>query len=169
MQHQLKVALAAVVASLACAQSVTAAQPLRLNSENSHYFTFRGKPFIFLSSGEHYGAVLNLDFNYTKYLDTLAADGLNGTRTWSGAYCEPASAFNIAHNTLAPKTRRYLTPWARGSQPGYANGGNKFDLTQWDPAYFKRLKDFMTQASSHGVVVEVNLFCPFYEDTIWRS
>ena len=25
----------------------------------------------------------------------------------------------------------------------------------------------MTQASSHGVVVEVNLFCPFYEDTIW--
>jgi hypothetical protein len=48
--------------------------------------SFRGKPTALVTSGEHYGAVLNLDFDYAKYLDTLSADGLNLTRTFSGSY-----------------------------------------------------------------------------------
>ncbi len=144
------------------------AQPLALHPENPHYFLFRGKPALVITSGEHYGAVLNLDFDYTRYLDTLARDGLNGTRTWAGAYCEPASAFSIARNTLAPLSGRFICPWARSSEPGYANGGNKFDLNQWDAAYFKRLHDFMTKAQRHGIVVELNLFCPFYDESMWR-
>ena len=56
---------------------------------------------------------------------------------------------------------------ARSAEPGYANGGNKFDLTKWDAAYFKRLKDFMTEASNRGIVVELNFFTPFYEENIW--
>lgn len=149
--------------------SVLAANhPLALHPENPHYFLFRGKPTVILTSGEHYGAVLNLDFDYRKYLKTLKQDGLNGTRTWSGAYCEPPEAFSIVSNTLAPLSGRFICPWARSSQPGYANGGNKFDLTQWDPAYFRRLKDFVTQAGKRGIVVELNLFCPFYEEGMWR-
>ena len=81
---------------------------------------------------------MNLDFDYRKYLDTLAADGLNYTRVFSGAYVEPQGAFNITRNTLAPQPNRFVAPWARSSQPGYANGGNKFDLTRWDAAYFAR-------------------------------
>src|SRR5258708_7584440 len=144
-----------------------AAAPLALHPENPHYFLFRGQPTVIVTSGEHYGAVLNLDFNYVKYLDTLALDGLNGTRTWSGAYCEPSAAFSISHNTRAPLAGRFICPWARSSQPGYANGGNKFDLTKWDKAYFKRLKDFMAQARKRNVIVELNLFCPFYEESMW--
>lgn len=144
-----------------------AAQPLSLDPDNPHYFLFRGKPTILITSGEHYGAVLNLDFDYAKYLRTLAADGLNGTRTWSGAYCEPSSAFNIRSNTLAPLRGRLICPWARSQAPGYANGGNKFDLTRWDAAYFKRLKDFISQAGRRGIIVELNLFCPFYDESMW--
>src|SRR5215831_20476097 len=77
--------------------------PFSLSPQNPHYFLFRGKPTLLITSGEHYGAVLNLDFDYLKYLDTLARSGLNGTRTWAGAYCEAPGAFNIADNTLAPK------------------------------------------------------------------
>ncbi len=150
------------------AQGVLAANPLSLHPENPHYFLYRGKPTVLITSGEHYGAVLNLDFDYKKYLKALAKDGLNNTRTWAGAYCEPHGAFNIASNTLAPLPGRFLSPWARSDQPGYANGGNKFDLHAWDPAYFKRLKDFMNQAARHGVVVELNLFCPFYEESMWK-
>jgi hypothetical protein len=84
--------------------------------------------------------VLNLDFDYRKYLDTLAADGMMMTRTMSGTYCEPDGAFNITRNTLAPLPGRFIAPWVRSDQPGYAGGGNKFDLTRWDDAYFKRLK-----------------------------
>ena len=93
-------------------------QPLALHPDNPHYFLFRGKPTVLITSGEHYGAVLNLDFNYVRYLDALQADGLNLTRTFSGAYVEPAGAFNIARNTLAPVQGRFIAPWARSSVPG---------------------------------------------------
>jgi hypothetical protein len=145
-----------------------AREPLRLHPENPHYFLFRNQPTMIVTSGEHYGAVLNLDFNYARYLETLSRDGLNCTRTFSGAYCEPSSAFNIASNTLAPLPGRFIAPWARSKVPGYANSGNKFDLTKWDKAYFKRLRDFVSEASRRGVIVEMNLFCPFYEESMWQ-
>jgi len=148
--------------------ATAATSALSLHPDNPHYFVFRGKPAVIITSGEHYGAVLNSDFDYLKYLNTLKRDGLNGTRTWSGAYCEPPEAFSISSNTLAPLKGRFLCPWARSDQPGYPNGGNKFDLNKWDPAYFKRLKDFVHQAGKRGIIVELNLFCPFYEESMWR-
>ncbi len=146
----------------------SSAEPLRLHPENPHYFLYHDQPTIILTSGEHYGAVLNLDFNYTRYLDELAAKKLNGTRTFSGAYVEPLGAFNIAQNTLAPLANRFICPWARSTVPGYPNGGNKFDLTQWDESYFARLKNFAAQAQARGIIVEMNLFCPFYEESQWK-
>jgi hypothetical protein len=142
-------------------------EPLALHPDNPHYLVRRGKPLLVVTSGEHYGAVLNLDFDYKTYLKTLAHDGLNGTRLWSGAYCEPSAAFHIAANTLAPAPGRFICPWARSSEAGYSNGGTKFDLNKWDENYFKRLKEFMTMANREGVVVELNLFCPFYEESMW--
>jgi hypothetical protein len=140
---------------------------LRLHPENPRYFLWRGKPLILITSGEHYGALLNLDFDYAAYFEALAADGMNGTRTWSGAYVETSGNFNIADNTLDPASGRFICPWARSDVPGYADGGNKFDLARWDEAYFRRLADFCTQASKRGIIVEFNLFCPMYEEAMW--
>lgn len=146
----------------------SAPEPITLHPDNPHYFLFRGKPTVLITSAEHYGAVLNLDFDYRKYLDTLAEDGLNNTRTFSGAYVEPLGAFQIARNTLAPDKDRFITPWARSDTPGYPNGGNKFDLTKWNADYFKRLKDFVAYAGRRGVVVEYTFFCPFYDESQWK-
>jgi PA14 domain/Cellulase (glycosyl hydrolase family 5) len=143
-------------------------RPISLHPENPHYFLWRGKPTILITSGEHYGAVLNLDFNYVSYLDALAKDRLNNTRIFTGAYAETSGNFSITNNTLAPAPNRLICPWARSGEPGYAGGGNKFDLTRWDESYFNRLRDFVAKAGERGVVVEVNLFCPFYEDSMWR-
>ncbi len=52
--------------------------------------------------------------------------------------------------------------------PGYADGGNKFDLNRWDAAYFQRLKDFVGQAGARGIVVELAIFCPMYEEKQWK-
>ena len=149
------------------------AEPLRLHPDNPHYFLFRGKPAILITSGEHYGAVLNLDFDYGKYLDALAADGLNHTRVWVGTYREIPGSFGITDNTLAPEPGRFICPWARSNESGYSQGGTKFDLAKWDDASFVRLKDFMTQASKRGVVVEMNLWCPNYnddkKDLLWKA
>ena len=78
------------------------AEPIKLHPENPHYLLWRGKAAILITSGEHYGAVLNSTFDYKKYLATLESHGFNLTRTFSGAYCEPPGAFSIKRNTLAP-------------------------------------------------------------------
>ena len=136
-------------------------KPIGLHPENHHYFIYQRKPTILITSGEHYGAVMNPDFDYTIYLETLRKDGLNLTRTMTGGYFEPAGAFNIEKNTLAPNPMKYLGPWERvGTEL-------KFDLTQWNPDYFIRLKDFMAQAQKQGIIVELALFCPFYEEIQW--
>ena len=145
------------------------APPIALHPDNPHYFLWRGKPTILITSGEHYGALLNLDFDYRTYFQALAADGLNHTRTFSGTYREVASSFGITDNPLAPKPGRYICPWARSDTPGYHDGGNKFDLTKFDPAYFSRLTDFITAAGKAGVVVELTLFCPLYKDELWDA
>jgi len=142
-------------------------KPIALNPVNPHYFIYHGKATVLITSGEHYGSVLNPDFDNVTYLNTLAANGLNLTRTFSGSYCEPPGAFNIAHNTLAPAPGKLLCPWARSNEPGYKNGGNKFDLTRWDENYFKRLHNFITQAQKHGIIVEFTFFCPFYDTLQW--
>lgn len=130
------------------------AQPLRLHPQNPHYFEFRGKPTILVTSGEHYGAVLNGAFDYKKYLATLAADGLNYTRIFSGVYREVPGSFDISSNTLAPAEKDFVAPFKK---PG-----------EWNPAYFTRLKDFLAEAAKHGIVVEVTLFCTYYEDALWK-
>jgi hypothetical protein len=155
--------------TVAGATAQPAPRPLALHPENPHYFLFRGKPVILIGSGEHYGAVLNLDFDYVAYLDELQSRRLNHTRLFSGAYREVASSFGITDNTLAPAPNRYVCPWARGEQPGAQDGGNRFDLARWDEHYFRRLRDFMAQAARRGVVVEMNLFCPFYDDKVWTA
>jgi hypothetical protein len=140
-----------------------------LHPDNPHYFLWRGESTVLVTSGEHYGAVLNLDFDYVAYLDELQKHGLNHTRTFSGVYREDAAAFKITENTLAPASGRYISPWARSDQSGYHAGGNRFDLTKWDPAYFERLKDFLSQAARRGIVVELTLFCPMYRDDMWND
>ncbi|MCA9135065.1 MAG: cellulase family glycosylhydrolase, partial [Planctomycetales bacterium] len=40
---------------------------------------------------------------------------------------------------------------------------------QWNPAYFQRLNDLMNAARAQGIVVELTLFCPFYNDALWLA
>lgn len=142
-------------------------QPIQLLPANPHYFLWRGRPTVLIGSGEHYGMVLNAELNPRRYLDTLQTDGLNYTRLFSGAYVEKPGAFGIERNNLAPAAGRFLAPWMRSATPGYAGGGNKFDLTRWNPEYFARLSEFISEAARRGIVVELTLFSSIYNDDQW--
>jgi hypothetical protein len=120
-----------------------------------------------ITSGEHYGSVINTDFDYVKYLDELASEKLNHTRIFVGPYREVPGSFGITGNTLAPKAESYICAWARSDEGGARDGLNKFDLDKWDERFFTRLKDFCTEAGERGVVIEVCLFCPYYWDQLW--
>jgi hypothetical protein len=142
--------------------------PIHLDPVNPHYFQYEGKTIALVSSGEHYGAVLNRAFDGRTYLKTLAAEGLNYTRLFGGPYVEvPGQSFGIRHNDLAPSPGELLLPWKRSTMPGYAGGGDKFDLSQWNPAYFARLHRFLNDAERRGIVVEITLFSSYYGDAQW--
>jgi len=144
-------------------------EPLKLHPENPRYFLFRGKPTVLITSGEHYGAVLNQDFDYIPYLDELQKHAFNQTRTFSGVFPELPASFGIPENTMAPAAGRYVCPWARSTTPGAFDGGNKYDLTKWDDLYFGRLKEFVAQAGKRGIVVELVLFNTLYGDDLWNA
>jgi hypothetical protein len=153
--------------STACGQEMP--KPIALHPQNPHYFLWRGQPTILITSGEHYGLLLNLDFDYVPYFAELRRHGLNHTRVFVGTYREIPGSFGITDNTLAPHPNRYICPWARSDQAGYFDGGNKFDLQRWDAAYFDRLRDMLEKAREAGIVVELNLFCPMYDDALWAA
>ena len=44
------------------------AAPIKLHPANPHYYLFNGKPTVLITSAEHYGAVINKDFDYVAYL-----------------------------------------------------------------------------------------------------
>ncbi len=140
--------------------SLRSSLTVKLFADNPRYLEYKGEPVILITSAEHYGAVLNLDFNYKTYLATLREEGFNYTRIFTGTYFEPVeNIFNISNNTLAPEPDRFLAPWFK------ENG--KYDLDRFNPEYFNRLKDFLQEAEKQGIVVEVTLFTSIYAEGAW--
>lgn len=147
-----------------------ATEPIRVSPANPHYFERGGKPFVLVTSDHHYGAVIDADFDFAAYLDSLAAAGMNLTRIYPGGMFEPTDKY-VAGNPLGPRPGRQILPWARaaatGAHPALAAPGqpsHKFDLDHWNPDYFARLKAFVELARQKGVVVEVAFFNGMYAD-----
>jgi hypothetical protein len=140
------------------------AAPIKVHPSNPHYYLFNGEPTILITSAEHYGGVVNKDFDYVTYFEALKSYRLNYTRIYPGALFEPMGKF-VRGNTLGVKPASLVVPWARSDVPGYLVCGNKFDLDKWDTEYFERLKDFVVQAGKRGIVVEICFFNSQYSDT----
>ena len=140
------------------------ADVLSLHPENPNYFLYQGKPTLMITSGEHYGAVMNADFDYEKYLLTLKKEGLNYTRVFMGPYSEMGDKlFGISNNTMNPNPECWVTPWTKDPSSG------KYDLNRWNEVFFSRLKGFISAASGNGVVVEVTLFTSYYTNHQWKT
>ncbi len=135
-----------------------------VHPKNHRCFLYKGKPFKILTSAEHYGAVLNADFDYEVYLKEMRHTEQNATRVFT-FYREGLHSITAlgAMNTLAPRPEASVLPWKRICGHGKAKDGlDKFDLNQWNPAYFARLKDYVRKCAEHGVICEIVLFCNPY-------
>lgn len=143
------------------------AQPIALHPENPHYLFYKNRATLLVTSAEHYGAVMNSDFDFEKYLHTLHNEGMNYTRIFTGSYVEIPGSFGIGNNTLAPAVGSFLAPWKRVDQAGLYEGEKKFDLDEWNPEYFSRLKKFVSLARELDIIVEVTFFCSTYQDAYW--
>jgi len=135
-----------------------------LHPENPNYFLYQGKPTILVTSGEHYGAVMNADFNFQRYLATLHSAGLNYTRIFLGPYSELGNnLFGITNNTMNPKPESWLTPWIKETESG------KYNLTHWNDTFFNRLKSYINEAEQKGIIVEISLFTSYYTNHQWST
>ena len=91
---------------------------------NPRCFLYRGRPFKILTSAEHYGAVINADFDQGAYLEEMARSGQNMTRIFT-FYREtdtPLSSIGAA-NTLGPRPEASVMPWQRVQGQGQAADG----------------------------------------------
>lgn len=120
--------------------------PIGRHPEHSRWFEGRGRAVARNTSAEHYGAIINFEFNMRRYLDALERDGLNSTRVFSGEYVEPPGTFGIRRNTLGPAPGRFLAPWVRGAEPGEGDSGAKFDLECLSVPYLQWLREFIAEA-----------------------
>ncbi|NJO69243.1 MAG: hypothetical protein HC830_08150 [Bacteroidetes bacterium] len=153
-----------VVAAVSCSSSNNKPAPISLHPDNPNYFLYKGKPTVIITSAEHYGAVMNADFDYAKYLATLKNDGMNYTRIFLGPYSEiGADLFGIKKNTMNPAPGKWLTPWVKDTATG------RYKLDEWNEAFFSRLKSFIAEAQKNDVIVEVTFFTSYYGNHQWSN
>jgi hypothetical protein len=140
-------------------------EPIKRYPLNPHYFLYGEKPLTLMTVGEHYSSLVNRNFDYEAYYDVLQSYGLNQTRVFSGSYTGPSDK---GSPLILEGKRSFIAPWAWSNEQG-GHFGYKFDLSKWNPEYFKRLKDMLTSAGKHGVIVEMVLFCSYYEERDWKA
>ncbi len=94
-------------------------------------------------------------FDYDAYLAFLTHHGHNFIRLWRWEQFKSQAAGGSYHLCMTPQ------PWTR-TGPGTATDGKpKFDLSQFDPAYFERLRERVIAAGKQGIYVAVMLFDGF--------
>lgn len=150
------VSVLSVFIFVSISQSLSA-QPISICPDNPHYYFYKDKPIVLITTAEHYGGVVNKEFDYIRYFDMLQKNKLNYTRIYPGYLIEKPGLF-LKDNTLAPSREGLIVPWKRSNVPGYINGGNKFDLDKWNSEFFHRLCDFIAEAGKRGIIVEICYF-----------
>ncbi len=143
------------------------ASPVRLHPDNPRYLEFRGQPLVLITASEHYGAVLNRNFDYVRYLNEAADKRMTNSRCFL-LFRELEGLPHNPHSPCKPVPADYVAPWKR-TGPGYApDGFPRFNLDEWDDAYFTRLHDYLTEAARRGIVVELTLFSNAYGSNVWE-
>jgi len=93
-------------------------------------------------------------FDFDAYLGFMAGHGHNFLRLWTW---EHAAWMQFTDRRVVYRPLAYLR-----TGPGTAaDGGPKFDLSRFDPAYFARLRERVAAAGDRGVYVSVMLFQGF--------
>lgn len=157
-------ALTVCLASAAAADPPAASGPLRVHPANPRYFAdASGKPVLLVGS-HTWNSLVDMDradppapFDFTAYLDFLGRHGHNVIRLWAW---DSATWDTRVNGKLGKDFVHVCAPlaWAR-TGPGEALDGHpKFDLTQFDPGYFARLRSRVEAARDRGIYVSVMLF-----------
>ena len=136
---------------------------LKVHPTNPRYFADPSGRAVYLTGSHTWATLVDMGdadppaaFDFERFLDFMTAHGHNCLRMWTW---EPT----VWGQHVDPKrgqTRRFggPAPYAR-TGPGMAPDGKpKYDLTQFNPEYFRRLRERVDAAGRRGIYVSVILF-----------
>jgi hypothetical protein len=141
----------------ACTAASADKGPLRVLAANPRYFTDNSGKAIYLTGAHTWADLQDMDttdppkpFDFNAYLDFLEQHHHNFIRLWRWELPRWTSEGHV----------RFCTPqpWLRSGPALDLDGKPQFDLTHFDPAYFKRLKDRVAAAQTKGIFVSIMLF-----------
>jgi len=140
--------------------------PLGVSRANPRYFADRGGAgrLVFLTGSHVWNNLQDMGatdpppaFDWNAYLGFLDKYHHNFVRLWRWEL----TSWNTSPLGAWSKETPHIVsphPWLR-TGPGKAlDGKPKFDLTQYDPAYFTRLRSRVESAARRGVYVSIMLF-----------
>jgi hypothetical protein len=138
-------------------QRSPATGPLKLHDDDPCYFTDNNGKAIYLTGSHTWnnfqdrGDVLQQEFDYGAYMQLLQEKNHNFMRLWIWE-----------HAAWAPWTKEKVEfiplPYLRSGQGIALDGKPRYDLTQFNQAYFDRLRSRVEAAAHHGIYVSVMLF-----------
>lgn len=140
--------------------------PLRICRDNPQYFADKdGKALLLTGSHVWYNLVdmgpedPPKKFNYDAYLEWMKRLNHNFMRMWAWEMTQWDTKPNGAH-ARKDVTMFYVTPhpWLRCGDGKALDGKLKFDLTKFNPNYFKRLRQRIEAARQKGIYVSIMLF-----------
>jgi hypothetical protein len=138
---------------------------LRVHPRNGRYFADAAGRAVYLTGAHTWNNLSDVGsgdpptpFDFAAYLDFLEAHHHNFIRLWrweltrwdAGAtpqYTSKTDAYAVAPH-----------PWQRTGPALALDGRPEFDLQQFDPAYFDRLRQRVRAAQERGITVGIMLF-----------
>lgn len=152
--------LAILIVAASCS-TMTSAQtpsgPLRVHPTNPRYFADAQNRAVYLTGSHTWGNMQDMwqgtytAFNFSAYLDMMQANNHNFVRLWRLEL--PAYRYN--NNSTEYSSPH---PWKRTGPGNAGYGGLKFDLTQFEQAYFDRIRARCIAAGNRGMYASVMLF-----------
>lgn len=148
----------------AASSPLPATGPLRIHSENPRYFAdASGRP-VYLTGSHTWSNLQDQGskdpppaFDFDRYLGFLQEHHHNFIRLWAWEQARWAPW----SDGKGPNPKDWFVqpnPYAR-TGPGTAlDGKPRFDLSQFDPAYFDRLRGRVKTAGDRGIYVSIMLF-----------
>jgi hypothetical protein len=131
---------------------------LRKSNVNPRYFAGPGGNIVYLTGSHTWCDFMDCDdanpikavFNYPAFLNFLVARNHNFFRLWR--------AENARGGEAGPNFWFSPMPYQRSATCCAFDGGNKFNLGQFNQAYFDRMRQRVIDAGNQGIYVSIMLF-----------
>jgi hypothetical protein len=132
--------------------------PLSRSTDNGNYFAKPDGTPVYLTGAHTWNnfqdrgpAFPPTPLDYTAYINWMQSNGLNFVRLWAIS----ETPFGASY---APTWHFDPLPWARTGPGNAADGKPKFDLTQFNQAYFDHLRARVIAARDRGIYVGIMFF-----------